>query len=358
LIPDKNITGGGDKIKDDILDTSSDIYKICHTQGGIITKLHRPPSPSNSSTFPYGEVTTLNNNTYNDSDPTQDNSEQHKQYQESVDLTIQTYTIIADKSMTPFVISKTKQQPKGGLADTGANCSMTADLNILQNIIHLKQPITIGLALTGNIPTTNECHIIGDYPVTCDDGSTILTKCFYNPNASDTIISPQSIIDSTKQFHTWEQIGRQSGQPGQLKFIGPNETKTITLHQHQGLYFCTTKSYEVKDDTNHYQPEDSGTIQYSSHTLNSTQQPLKPKRQPKPTATYKPSSKTAWCDDLTMPLVVSIYRMFSSVAVYPINMPVKSCLSSLALLLPDILTQTLLPNTFNALKSGCLPHHN
>jgi hypothetical protein len=106
---------------------------------------------------------------------------------------------------------------KGGMADTGANCSMTVNWNALQNVKKLDTAIIVGVAVTddGSMRQTAECTHIGDYPIECDDGSTVYTKCFYNPNASHTIISPQAIIDASLEFHTWEQVGRRMGQPGQ-----------------------------------------------------------------------------------------------------------------------------------------------
>jgi hypothetical protein len=140
---------------------------------------------------------------------------------------------------------------KGGMADTGANCSMTANWKALQNVKQLEKSIFVGVAVTddGNIRQTADCTHIGDYPIECDDGSVIFTRCFYNSNASDTIISPQAIIDASADFHTWEQIGRRMGQPGQLRFIGNGGAKTITLQQNNGLYFCNSQVFEVQDET-------------------------------------------------------------------------------------------------------------
>jgi hypothetical protein len=137
------------------------------------------------------------------------------------------------------------------MADTGANCSMTANWSALKNVKKLVEPVTIGVAVTndGVFSNSSMCTHYGDYPIKCDDGTIIFTKCFYNPNASDTIISPQSIVDSSITFHTWQQVGRRMGQPGQLNFIGTNDIKTITLQQNNGLYFCNAEMYEVVNET-------------------------------------------------------------------------------------------------------------
>jgi chemotaxis response regulator CheB len=98
---------------------------------------------------------------------------------------------------------------KHKLMDSGANCSMAADISLLQNVQKLDQPIVVGSAITEDGETSaTECIHVGDLEVICDDGSSITTMCFYNPSASDTIVSPQSIIDQSKTFDTWKQVGR------------------------------------------------------------------------------------------------------------------------------------------------------
>jgi hypothetical protein len=65
--------------------------------------------------------------------------------------------------------------------------------------------------------------------------------------------------------------------------------------------------------------------------------------------------KDRMVDDLTVLVLTSTYRMFSSVAVYPRKIPVKSCLSSLHRRFAVRLTQTLEPNTLNLQRSGLIP---
>lgn len=79
---------------------------------------------------------------------------------------------------------------------------MTANQSALSEVTKLTHPIVIGLAVTadGSISSSSECTHVGKLTIKCDDGSSFKTNCFYNPNASDTIISPQAIIDESTCF--------------------------------------------------------------------------------------------------------------------------------------------------------------
>jgi hypothetical protein len=111
-----------------------------------------------------------------------------------------TYSVIADIGTygRTFKLNSAKAN-RGDLADSGANCSMTANRSLLENVKQLTHPFIIGLAVSsnGSISSSSECTHIGDLSIKCDDSSSFATKCFYNPNASDTIISPQAIIDES-----------------------------------------------------------------------------------------------------------------------------------------------------------------
>lgn len=153
------------------------------------------------------------------------------------------YNVIANVGMygKTFVVSKTVKIEGAKLMDSGANCSMTADISRLRNLQKLDQPIVIGVAVndSGN-SLANECTHIGDLEVQCDDGTSISTVCFYNPSASDTIISPQSIINHSTIFKSWTQVGRRFGQAGTIQFHGEGITKSLTLMQSNGLYYCNS----------------------------------------------------------------------------------------------------------------------
>ena len=191
-----------------------------------------------------------------------------------------------------FIISKCATACQDKLADSGANCCMTADLKAMKNVTKLPIPITIGLAVTGD--TTNiqgtECTHVGELPIQCDDGTSIYVRCFYNPNATDTIISPQAIVDSSEEFTEWKQTGRRMGDPGILTFIGPSVSKSITLHQNNGLYYCNPTTIPI--DNEFQSPVMPTTKPLHLHTNKAEQQPSKqPKRQPPPTRKFRPASK-------------------------------------------------------------------
>jgi hypothetical protein len=80
---------------------------------------------------------------------------------------------------------------------------MTANISLLSIVQELKQPIIIGLTVSseGTVSSSSEYTHIGDLTIKCDDRSTFSTKCFYNPNASGTIISPQAIIDESTVYY-------------------------------------------------------------------------------------------------------------------------------------------------------------
>jgi hypothetical protein len=168
----------------------------------------------------------------------------------------ESYYAIADIGFANHAFIATKSSfDSSYLANTGANCCMTPNLLSLQSVEPLREPITVGVAvIRDKNPTFALCTHIGVLPVLCDDGSQILTKCFYNPFASDTIISPQAIIDASTNFHTWKQTGRKFGMAGTLDFISYSTTKTITLSQHNGLYYCSAGVHPIlKEPTDDFE---------------------------------------------------------------------------------------------------------
>lgn len=136
---------------------------------------------------------------------------------------------------------------EGKMADSGANCCMTNNWKLLEHIKLLPHPIQVGIALEKADSTVEmtACKHVGTLPIECDDGHIIHTPCFYNPHATDTIISPQAIIDQSPEFEKWIQVGRKVGEPGMLMFQGYAGTRKITLHQRNGLYYCNAIKYNI-----------------------------------------------------------------------------------------------------------------
>ena len=290
--------------------------------GSLLCEMARPPSPTSISDFPFYELKggvdrmkfaispstehrvprfkankmELNKITRNVdlADETQFNWDQFDEEDYSIPASVETYTVIADMGTygRTFRINKTKPN-RGELADSGANCSMTPNISALRNITKLRHPIIIGLAITddGTKTSSSECTHIGDLPVVVDDGTTFTTKCFYNPHATDTIISPQAIIDESNEFVEWKQVGRKFGQPGQLHFVRGDDSKvTVTLHQRDGLYFINSESIPIHHNSYHapnFEQLSANKIDMSKQTSTSK---LKP-RQPKRTKKFNPTSK-------------------------------------------------------------------
>lgn len=216
---------------------------------------------------------------------------------------VTTYSVIADMGTygRTFQLHKMAAVTKRNLADTGANCCMTANLAALSDVTLLPQPIIVGLAVTGKdvVSSSNECTHVGKLTIQCDDGSTFKASCFYNPSASDTIISPQAIIGELDEFTEWNQSGRKFGQPGQLNFVGPKGTKTITLQQQGGLYFISSTTYEIVDENETYSdyqtPPNCNHLSANKVDLTSqgaqTNVNYQPKRLPKRAKKFSPVSK-------------------------------------------------------------------
>ena len=294
--------------------------------GSLLYEIDRPASPTGVNEFPFFPTTDLNDKEWTIGssslpkfktnktvlntlvDEARETQEWFTEMSEEnfIPRQVQQYTVIADIGTygRTFKIcsSKIGSDARGDLADSGANCSMTANLKALANLRKLAEPITIGLAVSqdGTITSTSECTHIGDYTFAGDDGKTITTPCFYNPDASDTIISPQAIVDQNKEkYQSWTQVGRGFGQPGQLVFNGRKDEDTvqITLHQTDGLYFIPTDSYDIINEN----AESGATMPISCNKLSmskaevdqaiQTEEEKKAKRQPRRLKRYRPADK-------------------------------------------------------------------
>jgi hypothetical protein len=72
--------------------------------------------------------------------------------------------------------------------------------------------------------------------------------CFVNPYASETFISPQTIVDSSGgSFNKWQMEGFTQGRPGILSMYSPSglSKMSIKLCQQDGLYYSTTDTFTV-----------------------------------------------------------------------------------------------------------------
>lgn len=134
------------------------------------------------------------------------------------------------------------------LADSGANICLTNDLSLLLKVRTIT-PIPVGVAVDGDPDTAPQelsCSKLGYLPLPLLDGTYHLQPCYYHPNASDTIISPQAITSPDSIFHRWTQEGYADGRPGTLSFFGSDECTplmTIPLDYHDGLYYFNADAY-------------------------------------------------------------------------------------------------------------------
>ena len=294
--------------------------------GSLLSEIQRPQSPTGINEFPFEEIDMekynvfdINHKTTNILPRFRTNKVAIQQIVDEVKLTdeyvredpirdidfangVISYTVVADIGTfgRTFKMNRCEVHKKGGLSDTGANCCMTADKTILRNLRELDTPMLIGVAVTHDGPITSsaECTHVGDLPIYCDNGDEIVAECFYNPNATDTIISPQAIIDDSNEFTEFKQIGRKFGQPGQLTFTGPKGSKTITLQQRNGLYFINSTMFKIQNDTMattpHFIPTtfDGFTANKVQITESATQtMPKQPRRMAPPSNKYQPTSK-------------------------------------------------------------------
>ncbi len=134
----------------------------------------------------------------------------------------------------------------GELIDTGGNFCMCNDLNMLVNVF----PITpFGISMAASQEKSEPmCTHRGDFPIPMVDGSTYYTPMYYNPTASDCILSPQAICTNSKGYLTrWSQEGQISPLSGSVVFYNKHDKPIIKLNlQHRnGLFYTTTEATAI-----------------------------------------------------------------------------------------------------------------
>ncbi len=141
--------------------------------------------------------------------------------------------------------------PTRGLCDCSANLCMTNNPNFLVDVRPCA-PFTISLATSdGGQSHMNVCKNCGLLPLPLVNGTTYYQRCFVNPYASETFISPQAIIDSSDgSFEKWQMEGYSQGRPGILSMYSPSGLLKMSLElcQQDGLYYSTMDTVTV--DTN------------------------------------------------------------------------------------------------------------
>jgi hypothetical protein len=105
----------------------------------------------------------------------------------------------------------------GELVDSGGNFNMTNDLSLLLNVVAIR-PFSIGMAAQES-KSSSMCTHRGDFPLPMNDGSIFYTPMFYNPSASETILSPEAICFNSMDFLThWNQSGSTTSDGGSVSF--------------------------------------------------------------------------------------------------------------------------------------------
>eukprot|EP00956_Cyclotella_meneghiniana_P029391 scaffold70958_cov23-Cyclotella_meneghiniana.AAC.1 len=148
-------------------------------KGSVLDHIDRPISPTSVESFPYFEVkhsevtqasvelaihatsnrripTLITNKA--EIQATVDSLEYQDTTANNYDIEdcsiVEEYTVIADLGTyyKTFVINTASPSPTSNstLADTGANCSMTANIDILKNVRKLDTPIIVGTAVTNS----------------------------------------------------------------------------------------------------------------------------------------------------------------------------------------------------------------
>jgi hypothetical protein len=120
--------------------------------------------------------------------------------------------------------------------DGGANRSITQDHHRLLNFKNIKPYYMSSASQNNDI----KCTGIGYLPWTSTNGTTLLIKCYYSPNAADTIVSPSDIVNNhITQYHSWTQHANMATGKGTITFSNQNTNDCIEypLIANNGLWF-------------------------------------------------------------------------------------------------------------------------
>ena len=130
--------------------------------------------------------------------------------------------------------------PATSMADSGANVCVTSNPLILIGMIDI-DPIPLGVAATSPGAPTTFCTKQG-LPIPLMDGSYHYQPFLYNPNASDTILSPAHVMWSSPSISSWHQSGsRDPSVTDTLTFLdaNSNDLLVLPLTTHNSLQYCS-----------------------------------------------------------------------------------------------------------------------
>jgi hypothetical protein len=136
------------------------------------------------------------------------------------------------------------------LMDGSANICLTGILDLLIEVV-LIAPLPISVATkTGDISLDDCGTKRGLLPLMLANGSVYYQPSYFCKNAVETIISPQAILATSKVLVWWTQTGHKDGSPGTIRFDSDSGlySISITLENHNDLYYCPTDVFTVDRD--------------------------------------------------------------------------------------------------------------
>jgi hypothetical protein len=142
----------------------------------------------------------------------------------------------------------------GSLINSGANICITNLIGLLVDAMDIP-PFTFSIGRGGGTPNIDNCCTTrrGLLPLPLVDGSLYHQPCYYCKNATETIISPQAVVDATDTFVSWHQSGHKGGLPGSICFESSSGLllMTLCLQSINGLYYCSLYVLTVDDNSIH-----------------------------------------------------------------------------------------------------------
>jgi hypothetical protein len=131
------------------------------------------------------------------------------------------------------------------LANGGTNFCVTNNPTLLVDAIKI-DPIPLGMGVR-NKSMSSFCKHKGFLPMPLMDSSIHYHPFLVCLDATDTILSPEHIINNNHMFAHWHQEGSKAGirnsrpHPGCLSFYGQDSNLLflLPLTKNQGLYYCS-----------------------------------------------------------------------------------------------------------------------
>ncbi len=147
------------------------------------------------------------------------------------------------------------------LGDSGANICVTNDPSLLINVIEI-DPVPLCMTTSSpDAPTdpTSLCTHKGFLPMALLDSTIHYQPFLGNRHATNTIISPESILHNNHHFHWWTQarhkmpVRGHNQSPDDLSFynLASQLLLSLPLKRQQGLYYCSNTTFLPDSDASH-----------------------------------------------------------------------------------------------------------